>query len=271
LRFGLNSREFWDSLKSLADRLKVAAEFLTALILLLGAVAGFWPEISAVVTRVAALFAAAPWWLKYIFLVLAVSFSFWLYLRQQTVNEYVVVLASRLALTISDKEGKRATLKESTHIRAKINDLDSYLHRQGGEGQGGVPKIWAEGYLTSVKSLGVQEGLESFALQFDPPLRRGMKLWQHYECELADTFLGKKEFLQHRPHYREREYQMEVFFPRDRLPSKVRALLLVGETIRVNATLKPTTDKDGNEQVEHYIWQIGRTTPDRRYRIEWEW
>jgi hypothetical protein len=271
LPLGLTSQTFWDTLRKLADRVRVTAEFVTAVVLLLGAVAGFWPQISPAVHRVSGWLAAGPWWLKYAFLACGLTLSIWLYVRRKNADEDVRVLDCRMVLTIADREGRHAKIEESTLVQARVNEVDSYIHRQWGHGAHAAPQIWAEGYASSVKSLGIREGLDVFALEFDPPLRRGMKIWQHYRCEVTDTFLKPKEFLQHRPHYREKNCELEVCFPPERLPSKVRALFLFGETSRERAILKPVVGKNGQVQSHRYIWHIGRTTPDRRYRIEWEW
>lgn len=256
------SHEFW-------ERLKTVATFLAALVALFGVASGFWPEIKSATLAVAGLFVQGPPWLKYVLLLSLVPVSVLLYLRLRRPTQTLFsVLDCDLSLTIHDAAAKRTTIRESTYIVAQLDGADAFKHRQWSSGGTEEPKIWTEGYRSAVKSLGIEEGLTCFAHEFIPPLRKGHKLWQHYECIISDTFPNSKEYFDHAPPYGEKKLCMKVVFPPDRKPSRVRALWMLGDGLREQGDLPLTQDKDGKPCV---VWNAGRSSAGYKYRIEWEW
>lgn len=253
----------------LAERLKTFATILGALVSIFGALSGFWPQIREAAIATSAFLLVGPPWVKYVFLVVAIGLSGLAYLRiRPGVPMVFEVLECRLVVRIHDAQAARTTVTESSHICSKIDGADSFTHRQWTRGPAGDPKIWSEGYATSVKTLDQEMGLTCYALEFRPPLRRGQKLWQHYECEVENTFPERKEYFEHVPSFGEKSLRMTIIFPSDRQPTRVRALWLLGDGLREHGVLPLATNGFGCPQAE---WRVRRSAAGCKYRIEWEW
>ena len=253
------------------DRAKTVATALAAIVAIGGAVSAFWPTIAGVATSTSGALRDANPAVRYGLLALAIVLpiaAFWqlrLLLRKPPVFE---VLDCRLRITIHDKGGAAATVRESTEICARVDNAGSFMHRHWTDGTLGAPKIWAQGYASTVRKVEPQGGLTSYAHEFDPPLRRGMKLWQHYQCDYQNPFLAVAEYFEHMPPFGERSLRMEVIFPVDRKPTTAQGVIRVGELRPLIVPLTPGENEDHRPCVS---WNVGRSAPGYNYRIEWNW
>ncbi len=208
------------------------------------------------------------WLAKYVFLALTIYFAVTLYNHWKHLRSFISILENRITVDIPDRDGRHAVLREMTHIRADVDNIESYRHNLWADGQHTWPQISLQGYHYDVsRDPQIEGGYHLYQLFFLPPLSKGTRVWQRFECNLADVFLKATEYFQHDVIYPEKKLVVEVLFPPDRSPRTANAKHLKGQLVRGEGLLPITKDKNRPT----VTWTVSRPKLGESYRIEWEW